>query len=354
MKSVLWSVVLLSLISLQTAFCADVVIEHITVQTIKNAQNTVKNLIFKKKLWQLGTVAGAAALGGFAVYKMFLAPPKVIGSTITLDPEKLSQALDRAGRAANLLSKQTVRFQYFNKCLEKGEVIILQQEESAWYAAPFNWLKQQVYANAYQIAVGAAGMAVFNFMNNSLGPISKYIQKLDGFVDRTASWLTQKNNLEWLLKDQGNLREVFTMLEQHAAIFEGRSTQPLANVLMNDAVALPVVIENLSAQKEAALQDLVAYWNMYVQQMALVIGFVELTIPSYEKLKSERMKVIGQKLVALTNDFADTLAQKVNDSFYNPKQLFYDDLQRLRAQVGQELSNFSLLESFKRHDFLVE
>lgn len=339
MKSKIVSlIVLCCMMGILQAFEARV-LHRIDRDHIELSKQSVKSTLRKSKLRQIVTVSGIGALIGFSAYK-FLYGGNVLEGKIVNDVGTLSSS-----------DVHNIRV-VLKAAIDKLDV---SKPTLTWPFTWAAWLGQQAYSNAQLILIGVASTVVFNGMNNFLGPISKYITRLDGFLDRTVANIFHKENLEWYIANHVDLVQVFNMLEYYAAIIEGRSIQIPANSLTDVATTVSGVLEGSQNQKDA-LKDLVGYWNMYVQQLELVLGFIEFKRASHHNpLEGERMKDIGNKIITLTNSFAECIEQKIADLGNNKKPLIvYEDLRILRAQIGQELSNFSVLESFKRVDFTAE
>jgi hypothetical protein len=334
MKSNIVSILLLFVVlTIQPLICNDLIF-RINPNHILQAQENVRIELRNHFWYQIAAGAGVGSVIGVSLYFFFssrkeISPiPIKVGYLTEMDVSNLRACLDKIVPAL-------------------GAKL---QNDNSW----FNWFKQSIYSNTQTVLTGVVYMGIFNFFSNTLGPISKYITKLDGLLDRSVSSFFHKNTIEWFIKSHVNLTEVFNSLELNAAIIEGRPIQIPANSLTDVATTISGAVAGRQAQKDA-VDSLEGNWNIFVQQLEQVLGFIEYKrAVHYNPLEAERMQAIGAKIIDLVNSFATELGQKIIGSENNGTLLIYEDLRTLRANIGQELSNFSVLESFKRIDLVNE
>ncbi len=314
-------------------------ITRINLTNIITAQEAVKKELYNHLIYQRITkgaaITGIAAALGWAGYKLLYAAPIAIAGPgyITADDVQLFRAC---------------MYSLVQKAQTEGSFID---------GIPFvGWFKQQMMANMHTFLVGVTVAAMFNLMNNSLGPISRYINRLEGIADRTYSSLFHKNNLEWYITTHVDLVTIFNFIEYNAAQLEGRAIQlPTNPLLANVAITVNSPTEVSShATEKMACHDLTGYWNLFVQHIEKVLGYMEYTISVHTNaLEVERMRTIISRISAIVNEFAQLLETKLNTLEQSHiKQFLYAEVQTLRAQLGHEISSFSLIESLKKHDFL--
>lgn len=326
------NVIFLFLSLIVTNIYSHVLIQRINPIHITAAKSIVKKEISITKMYQRITqgaaLTGVAAVGWLG-YRWYTAAP------VNCAQGKLTDQDIEVFRAcsASLLQK-------------------LQQQPKFPMLA---WFKQQLMVNLNNFLVGVAVATVFNLANNSLGPISKYINRLDGIVDRTFSSLFHKNNLEWYITSHVDLATIFNFIEYNAALLEGRAVQLPSNPLLaNSPIILNPTMPQSNAVEKMACADLVGYWNLFVLHIEKVLGYMQYKIAMHSHaLEIERMQAIGTRITTLVNDFAQQMQTKL-DTLENEhiKQFLYAEVQALRAQLGHEISSFSLIEAFKKHDFL--
>lgn len=314
-------------------------IHTINPQNIEKSHQTIIREVRNHKLWQIATVSGTALAAGIGLYLVFGRDSTPIS---TAESSAAAGKLELTPDQTNIIQELILE-----KAYKAGKYF-----KNSWG----NWITQQFYLQTHQLAQGVAVAVIFNLLNNSLGPISKYLNQLNGFLDRTISGIFHKVNYEWFMSNYCNINQTYNMLERYAATFEGRSLQIQPNALMNATVTVEATTDQESLARIGSLKDVVDYWNLYIQQIEMVLGFIQYTSKgraSTNLLESGRMQAISEKITLLTNTVGTSLQQKIKNVENNTTLALYDELHELRALTGQELSNFSLLESFRRHDFVV-
>lgn len=303
-------------------------------QAIQEAQAKIETMLKWHTVYQITTAACFIAGVGGAVYAIYHAATKkeALIPHNPLDPDKFRLFVEKFGA-------------YMEMYNEKHNL------QRNWIMSQLHWLKKTVYNQFQSIAVGVGAHMVFSGLNNALGPISKYITRLDGFVDRTVSGIFHKNSLNWFITDQANLVDLSNTLKRYAALVEGRQVTINATQVGQE----PIVIEALSLDKRAeALQDFVAYWKIFIQQIETVVAFMHYkSLQTTNLVTGERMVAISTKIQGLVDDFALRCEEKAKQS-ENGIIVFYDELVAVTAQIGFEFSNFSLLDSYKRIDVMNE
>jgi len=311
---------------------------------IQKAQAQVDSLLKWHLFYQIATtsciVAGIGG-AGYTVYRAAQKPevPVVVKPIIPVDKDTF-----------NLFSE---KFHLFAKKFDEymESYIAERNIQRNWILSQLHWLKQTATNQALTI-IGSVGAAmVFNVFNNSLGPISKYVARLDGLLDRTVSGIYHRNNLEWFITNHANLVIVFNTLEQKAAFIEGRQVTSQSS-LVQETPEQFIVVAPHESQRSAALKDFEAYWIIFVQQLESVLGFMQYTsLRNSNPLMRERMVALSNTLQIVVNDCAQAFEEKVLNS-NNTTIALFDDLKALRARIGLEISNFTLLESFKRFEVM--
>lgn len=343
-KSIVWYITLCFMGQAIQCMSPEMQVNSIQQDNINAARKSVVTEVRNHKLFQIATVSGsiAAGIGGYLLWTRDASP----------EISSVAAFTGNAGKCfVSEAEQKIIRELIQEKAFKAGKFFYGHNVLSSCV----NWFTQQFYLQSYQVAVGVGAAVVFNFLNNGLGPISKYLNRFDGFLDRTVTSIFHKINLEWYVSKHGNLAQIFTMLELYAATLEGRALQIQTNALTN----VPITIQGTpqgSLVRDASLKDVVDCWNLYIEHMEMIIGFIEYSsrIKSQTSiLEGQRMQSIGKKIQLLTNSFAVSLQQKIQN-LETAAILIYDELRELRALIGQELSNFSVLESFKRHDFVAE
>lgn len=306
-------------------------------ENIQKAHLKIETMLKWHTFYQITTAACLVAGVGGAVYAVYNATrPKD-----TIAPEKVFGQVDLVELRDSII-KLTM---YAEKLLSDTAV------KRNWIMSPLHWLKQTALTQFQSILVGVSASMLFNVMNNALGPISKYITRLDGFADRTFSGIYHKNSLEWFITHQANLTGVSTTLKQYAALIEGRELTVASSGLGPEQIIVGPVSE---AKRLEDLHDFAGYWMIFIQQLESVLGFMQYkSLLNSNPAVTERMVAITTKIQCLVNNFADSLCDKVIQS-ENGAIVFYDELVALTGQIGFEFSNFTLLDSFKRIDVMNE
>jgi len=294
--------------------------------TIKIAQSKIETLLKWHTFYKVATASCfVASLGaaGFTVYQA------IHQKDIPLAVEPVQNPIDVV--QYNNLVKAIERLCLLTERLD-GKPVIQRGFIMSW----LHWFKKSVTDNFYSIIGTVFTTAIFNGMNNTLGPISKYINRCDGLLDRTISSIFHKNSLTWFITNQVSLDDYDKVLQDYAARIEGR-TGTDSTVLADQ----PPMSESM---KRAMLQEFSEYWALYSSQLEKVLAFI-----CYKSSKSsgafgERMVAISSKIELLVNDFAqrceDTIAQSEKSA-----PVFYDELLALLTQLDFEFDNFILLDT---------
>jgi hypothetical protein len=170
MKSKIVSFILVCFVGITSQAAVEYSVLRINNDNVKLAQKNLKVELRYNKWRQIAAVSGFAGLLGFSAYKFLLSdapaaavPHPNVGSLTDADIHNFRWLLGELVNKFNV-AKPALTWPY------------------TWW----EWLKQQVHSNTHLLLVGVASTVVFNFMNNSLGPISKYLNRLDGLLDRTV------------------------------------------------------------------------------------------------------------------------------------------------------------------------
>lgn len=355
--------------------------DHINLEHVKNAHASIENKLFYHKIYQITAATGLLAALSFSAYKTYtllrsdnsLEKAQLTNAQLTTTINVLSKALAEKATIVNenpavALTTGWSLINWFKKSLYSqpqkifieasstvSEKTVVNENSTVALTTewPFmNWIKKSIYSQTQKIFIGVGSTIIFTGLNHSfLGPIPKYVNYVDGLLDKAISGLFHSSNLTWFVKSHADFVFVFNSLEHNAAILEGRQFQIPTNELLDISATAIFPLVDCHVYNES-LQELQGYWTLFVQQMELVIAFMELKSKCHaQPLVGQRMHAVCQKITILTNNVADSFEQKLN-GFGEDKPLLYDDLHAFRAQIGQELSNFSALESFKRNNFL--
>lgn len=306
-------------------------------------QKHIEDVLKWHKIYQIATIAGACASVGLVGYKAYTSlhqPNDEIANTGT------------AGSGSNA-SMGEINVEALNFFLQYQNPKILEEiatKNHGWFMAQVYWLKQLLFNQVNSTIYTVAGIVIANILNNSLGPVSKYIVRLDGLLDRSVSALFHKNNLQWFVTNHVNLVDLFEKLVYYAAVLEGRSVTIPATLLTQN----PITVDNTqnTIQSTDALLDFIAYWNIYIQHIESVLGFMHYKGFSHQiRLEGERMIAISSRIQDLINNFAQHVEEKIiTAQNNNTKIVLHDELQRLRAQLGFEMDSFCLIDSSKKNE----
>jgi len=216
------------------------------------------------------------------------------------------------------------------------------------------WAKENFNTLIQQTAV----LALFSGLNSSLGPISKYINALDGAADRFTASVFHAGNLAWFLKQHAQLSLLFTTLEYHAAKLENNPIAlPQKNILLFDGqVPFKSNQELLQLTKEEQVyhvQQLQCTWNILVQQSEYVLGFMAYSSaqPTWYSLASLQAQSLQATIKQEFDECAQTLTTNsdilLNDYEVVYKPILFETLQLLHMNVEQDLNAFADLEKLK-------
>ncbi len=217
------------------------------------------------------------------------------------------------------------------------------------------WAKENFYTLVQQTAV----LALFTGLNNSLGPISKYINALDGAADKFTARIFHAGNLAWFLKQHTQLSLLFTTLEYHAGKLENRPvvvTQTIS--LLSDQQHIKVNQDLVSLTQEEKIyhvQQLQRSWNIAVQQIEYVFGFMKFSSSQVKWYSLAALQ--AQSLQATMQHEFDTCAQILesnSDILLNNYEILYkktlfESLQMLHMNIEQDLNAFADLEKLKSY-----
>ena len=296
--------------------------EQISLYTVKIHEELSANALHRK----LVTYTTVAGLCGGAYYFMYggkTIPPAIAPSVQDNMPASPLETLPPEVIA--MLKAQAK--EYFNQ---------------SWLA----WLKTNFYTIFQQTTV----LFMFTAMNNALGPISKYLNALDGLVDRSISTVFHDGNLAWFLKKHTQLASLFMTLEYHAAIVEGKPLAPQTAEFLPITVALPMpelTTEEFSAEKKQYhVEQTVHTWNIMVQQLEYVLGFMQAT--SSEQHWYELAVLQAQALMRTVIEEFNTCAQTLENILHNKDNAsMYDTIRLLHVTTEQDFNGFANLERLK-------
>ena len=191
--------------------------------------------------------------------------------------------------------------------------------------AMYYWAKENFSILAQQTLV----LAIFTGLNNSLGPIAKYISVLDGALDKVLTRVFHEWDISWFLKQHTQLPILFSTLEYHAKELAQDATQ------------------------EFHLLQLQRTWNIMIHQFEYTFAFMHystISKPWYslailqvqalqDTMKSELHKVAQNLEVQL-----DELVNQKNNA--NAESIV-NTIQELRKILFQDFDAFKDLEKLK-------
>lgn len=324
--------------------------EHNKERAVKKIKAELENNARQKKVIAVGALAGLGYItyqffyGGETAPKPVIVPAEVVKNDqvpVIIQPEK-SEHVSLPPEVLWYLKNEAA------KARAKDNLSLI-----PWV---YYWAKENFYLVAQQTVV----LAVFTGLNNSLGPISKYISLFDGAVDKFIARVFHEGNLAWFLKQHTQLPLLFARLEYHAAKLENQPTIALnrsqtISLQMEKEPEHPVSSAGLLTSEERnyhALQ-LQCTWNVMLQQIEAVLGFMEFSCsrPQWYSLAILQ----AQALQTTVRDEFDHCAHLLEDIVYNDinnfemhfDQTMLGALQKLHMNIEQDLNSFADLERLK-------
>ena len=164
---------------------------------------------FKTNTLQKRAIYGAALLGlGYVTYQCFYGgqTPSPHASRVEMPTTIVPVAVEEPGQKKPELSPAAIA-QLNKEALEKAA-----KDNLSFIPAMYYWAKENFSLLAQQTLV----LAIFTGLNNSLGPIAKYISVLDGALDKVMTRVFHEWNIAWFIKQHTQLPILFSTLEYHA------------------------------------------------------------------------------------------------------------------------------------------
>lgn len=301
---------------------------RISFEAIQNEHARIETMLRWHSVYQVATVACLLASAGAVGYASYHALNQKDDSLVAtpLDGEKFNQLAERMCI-------------YFEQRLDKHAI------QKNWIMTQIHWLKKTFFSQVQSIAISIGASIIFNAMNNTLGPISKYIARLNGALDRTATSIFHQNNLEWFIVHETQELGIIATLKQFATLVEGKQLTFSSPLLGQEQMTIEPITDS---KRLEALRDFTAYWALLTQQLESILGFMHYkSLKNSNLLMQERMVSIATKVQSLVNDFAQSCEGKVEES-ENGLLMIHDELCSLSGQIWFEFSNFNLLDTGKR------
>jgi len=211
----------------------------------------------------------------------------------------------------------------------------------------YAWAKENFYTVVQQTAV----LALFTGLNNSLGPISKYITYLDGAADKFVARIFHAGNLAWFLKRHTQLSLLFNMMEFHAAKLENCPVTGSHDISLEgqpvktNQEPMPLTQE----ERIYHIQQLQRTWNIVIKQGEYVLGFMAFSSSQskWYSLATLQAQALQETIKQEFDQCALVLENAFLNAVNNQEMTVLSSLQLLHLTIEQDLNAFAELEKLK-------
>ncbi len=216
---------------------------------------------------------------------------------------------------------ETVR----NGMAKEGYDVGQEVDWSAWFKSWGRFLGKQ----SVSIVLGS-------LLSGMLNPFTKYFKALDSAVDNLIDRIFHEGDINWFLSAHTNFYGLLDQLEEHA-------------VALSDSDE----IDDQAKSKDKAYQCtlFINTWNLYIQQLVSMLGFMNYKAALLEKNSEnngQRAHAIIDEIMRTTNDAIKPMSKKLLSGEHVSKNglAHINELVRnLRTGVGQAIENFAIAES---------
>ncbi len=276
---------------------------------------------FKTNNVQKKVIYGAALLGlGYVTYQCFYG-----GQTPTPIPVKTDVpvpliASEEIAQPRKLELSPAAIAQLNKEALDRAV-----KDNLSFIPAMYHWTKENFSILAQQTLV----LAIFTGLNNSLGPIAKYISVLDGALDKVLTRVFHEWDISWFLKQHTQLPILFSTLEYHAKELAQDATQ------------------------EFHLLQLQRTWNIMIHQFEYAFAFMHYSTISKPWYSLAILQVqalqdtMKTELHKVAHNLEVQLDELVNQKNNTNAESIVNTIQELRKILFQDFDAFKDLEKLK-------